>query len=107
MSKPTTDARGRRYSSAEKEKVLNFIAQANRKHGEGGQAAAHREFGIANVTLRLWMKQGPGLADHLSASHTATAQALLQLTSLATKIVALEKKLTRMRHDYERLQPKP
>lgn len=104
MSEPTTDARGRRYSPAERRRVLDFIAQVNREHGRGGQIAAHRKFGIAHVTLKLWLQQGPGFSDHLSASHDATAHTLHQLTSLAKKIAALEAKLARMRLDYARLK---
>src|SRR5687768_3743083 len=97
MSKSTTDARGRRYSPAQRREVLDFITRVNREKGRGGQLAAYRKYGIAQLTLKLWMRQGPGFEDHPSASHDATEQTLLQLRSLATKIGKLEKHLIRMR----------
>ena len=107
MSKPTTDARGRRYGLAERKQVLDYIAQVNReKGGRGGQVAAHRKFGIAKVTLKLWVQNGPGFEDHASPSNQATGHTLLQLQSLAKKITALEKKLTGLRHDYEKIERK-
>lgn len=108
MSKPTTDARGRRYGPAEKKQVLDYIAQVNReKRGRGGQVAAHRKFGIALVTLKLWAQNGPGIEDHASASNQATAHTLLQLQSLAKKITTLEKKIASLRYDYEKMEQKP
>ena len=104
MSKPTTDSRGRRYTPAQREEVLHYIAHVNREKGRGGQLAAHRKFGIALLTLKLWMKHGPGVDAHPSASHEETTQALHQLASLSKKIGTLEDKLSRMRYDYERLK---
>lgn len=99
MSKPTKDPRGRRYSPAEKAQVLDFIAKVNREQGGGGQAAAHQKFGIANVTLKLWMQQGP-----LPADHKATARTLLRLQVLAEKITTLEEKLARLHSRYEHMK---
>ncbi len=47
---------GKRYSEAERKKILAFIE----KKGRGGISAATREFGVSYIALRRWMQQGPG-----------------------------------------------
>ena len=104
MSKPTTDARGRRYTPVQKKDVLDFINQVNRAKGKGGQAAAHRKYGIAQVTLKLWMESGTGLDVVTRASSDSTLQTLGRLEYLAKKIEAIEARLARMRKEHEQLK---
>lgn len=47
---------GKRYSEAERKRILDFIA----KRGRGGISAATREFGVSYIALRRWMQHGPG-----------------------------------------------
>ena len=58
---------GKRYSEAERRKILAYVA----KHGRGGISAATREFGVSYIALRRWIKLGPGGAPR--ASKTAAA----------------------------------
>jgi transposase-like protein len=46
---------GKRYSEAERKRILDFIA----KRGRGGISAATREFGVSYIALRRWMQHGP------------------------------------------------
>jgi transposase-like protein len=46
---------GKRYSEAERKRILAFIA----KKGRGGISAATREFGVSYIALRRWMLHGP------------------------------------------------
>jgi len=46
---------GKRYSEAERKKILAFVE----KRGRGGISAATREFGVSYIALRRWIKLGP------------------------------------------------
>jgi transposase-like protein len=46
---------GKRYTEAERKRILDFIA----KRGRGGISAATREFGVSYIALRRWMQNGP------------------------------------------------
>jgi transposase-like protein len=46
---------GKRYSEAERRRILAFIA----KKGRGGISAATREFGVSYIALRRWIQHGP------------------------------------------------
>jgi transposase-like protein len=47
---------GKRYSEAERKKILAFVE----KQGRGGISAATRQFGVSYIALRRWIKLGPG-----------------------------------------------
>jgi transposase-like protein len=47
---------GKRYSEAERKKILAFVE----KYGRGGITAASRQYGVSYIALRRWMKHGPG-----------------------------------------------
>jgi transposase-like protein len=47
---------GRRYSEAERRKILAFVE----KRGRGGISEATRQFGVSYIALRRWIKLGPG-----------------------------------------------
>jgi hypothetical protein len=44
--------KGKRYTSAKKAEVLNWVNAYNVKHGRGGVANASKEFGITQLTIR-------------------------------------------------------
>ncbi len=55
MNKPRKKGNtGKRYSVAERKKILAFAA----KRGRGGITAACRQFGVSYIALRRWMKYG-------------------------------------------------
>jgi DNA-binding transcriptional regulator YdaS (Cro superfamily) len=52
-----TDAKkGKRYTPKEKEEVLAFVAEVNKKRKRGGQKAAAEKFGISPLTISHWIK---------------------------------------------------
>lgn len=59
-AKPT--ARGKRYTPAEKAKVLAYVNEVNTAKGRGGAAAAHRKFGISQITIGQWVKKSGSAA---------------------------------------------
>jgi len=58
---------GKRYSEAERKKILAFVE----KRGRGGISAATREFGVSYIALRRWIKLGPGGAPRGSSAKVA------------------------------------
>ena len=44
----------KRYSDAEKKKILDYVETYNQKNGRGGQAAAVKKFGINVNSIRNW-----------------------------------------------------
>jgi len=48
-------AAGKRYTSKEKFKVVDFIKKYDAKHGRGGMNQASKKFKIAPLTIRAWM----------------------------------------------------
>lgn len=61
VTKPAKTAasgkRGKRYTSAQKAKILTYVDEVNTKKGRGGAAAASRKFGISQITIGQWMKK--------------------------------------------------
>jgi hypothetical protein len=57
-------ALGKRYTSKEKFKVIDFIKKYDAKHGRGGMNQASKKFKIAPLTIRAWMgKRGQEVKD--------------------------------------------
>jgi len=49
--------KGKRYSDAEKQKVLDVVNKVNTEKGRGGVAAAARQFKISPLTVTAWTKK--------------------------------------------------
>lgn len=47
---------GVRYSDAQKNEIVNFVAQYNSTNGRGGQAAAAKKFKVTPLTISGWLK---------------------------------------------------
>lgn len=56
--KKTIVSKGKRYTEAEKQKILSFVEN----HGRGGQSAAATKFGVSPLTISNWRKAAGGKA---------------------------------------------
>ncbi len=56
-AKAKSGSRGKRYTSEQKAKVLNYVNEVNSKKGRGGAAAASRKFDISQITIGQWIKK--------------------------------------------------
>lgn len=45
-----------RYTQEQKDKVVAFVSDYNKKNNRGGQSAAASEFGISPITIAKWLK---------------------------------------------------
>lgn len=49
-------ATGIRYTDAQKQEVVNFVAQYNSANGRGGQSAAAKKYKVTPLTISAWLK---------------------------------------------------
>jgi transposase-like protein len=56
MPEKTETKKGKRYTADEKQQVLEYVAEVNRKQKRGGQKAAAEKFGISPLTISNWLK---------------------------------------------------
>jgi len=48
--------KGKRYSSEQKQEIVDFVNGFNADNGRGGQSAASKKFGISQLTVASWLK---------------------------------------------------
>ena len=85
---------GKRYSEAERRKILAYVA----KRGRGGISAATREFGVSYIALRRWIKLGPEGAPRAAKAASGLdgrkarriKTALANVKSMRTQLAALQ-----------------
>ncbi len=117
-----TAAKGRRYSPAHKQKVVDFVNSVNAEKGRGGVAAATKKFGITALTVSKWMKDAaaaggavikpagkksrPGARKAARGTRTAggRAQVLSQLSKIHDEIAAKKADLDALERRFEKLK---
>lgn len=111
-----TNARGTRYTPAQKAAVLNYVDEVNAKKGRGGAAAASRKYGISQITIGLWIKKGgKSSASKKSVAKGATrgrpkssgkdfASKLRRLADIHEEITTTEAQLVSLKNEYEDLK---
>lgn len=104
MSKPSNDAKSRRYTIAQRAEILAFIEQYNRAKGRGGQRAAHQKFGIAQLTLKNWMRYGVVSRKVGAPFIDRTGNMLERLQDLHRRIEKEQARLDRLKAEYERVK---
>jgi transposase-like protein len=81
--------KGRRYTSAEKNEILDFIDEYNRVHGRGGQSRAADKFKVSVMTISGWRnslagsfrsrKSASSVNPSVSANLIAKVNSLIEL----------------------------
>lgn len=105
---PMSNKKGKRYTSAEKANVLNWVNNYNVKHGRGGVANAAKEFDITQLSIHNWVRQGgaamgTGSGLKIAPNHS---NILRDLADLLDKISERETELSKMRKEYDALRKK-
>jgi len=100
--------KGKRYTAAEKAEVLNWVNDYNVKHGRGGVANASKDFGITQLTIHNWVRQGGAAMSSGSGTRVAPNHAgiLRQLADLLDDITKRETDLAKLRKEYDNLRKK-
>lgn len=101
-------SKGKRYTEAEKKKVLNFVEQVNKTKGRGGITAAVKEFKITALTISNWMKKASplGISTGRVARSKDVSGVLKELADLHEKIAACESELNELQREYRTLKNK-
>jgi transposase-like protein len=93
-AKKTKGSTGRRYSEAERAKILAFV----QKQGRGGIAAAQKKFGVSYVALKRWTDGIPstkGQRDYplVSGKMSIDKQVRMAMAPTLSSLTALKKAL--------------
>jgi transposase-like protein len=66
---------GVRYTDAQKQEVVDFVAKYNSENGRGGQSAAAKKYNITQLTIAAWLKAFGGKAPKAAAAPASKAAA--------------------------------
>lgn len=105
---------GRRYSQAEKKKIVQFVSSVNARNGRGGVAEAAREFGVSPSSIGSWIKSVNGSASRKAGvgskgspiGSRETGRVLVRLIKMREDIDALERELALKLDRFEKLKKK-
>lgn len=106
--------RGKRYSAAEKQEVIDFVESINSEKGRGGVAQASRKFGISQLTISSWVKKAGGIAPNSkkTAKKTTTTTKggfsgqLRRIADLHDEIETTKQKLDSLEKEFAKLKKK-
>jgi transposase-like protein len=83
-AKPGRSKKGVRYSTEQKQDVVDFVASYNAANGRGGQSKAASKFGLSVLTVATWLKKAG-----TSAKGTKALKAVAVPSGLASKVASL------------------
>lgn len=103
--------RGKRYTHAEKQKVINFVQEYNAKHGRGGQSQAAKKFGISVLTVSSWLRSavvgksaGAETGKKTPPLDGALKKKIADLIKVGDELRKLENEAAKLRAEYERIR---
>ena len=107
--KKINTAKGRRYTKAEKATILAYVDKVNTTKGRGGQSEASKKFKISPLTIASWIRSGAGTSTAVSLSPAGKANGpigkkLAQLQALHDQIIRTEKKLAKLKVQFNALK---
>lgn len=97
--------RGKRYTAEEKGKIISFVQDYNASNKRGGQSAASKKFGIAQLTISGWLKNAGGSGRIKGSTGKGSIQnKLATMITLGQDIEKLERELNSKRSKFEALK---
>lgn len=116
MAKTKKTTKGKRYSTAEKQEVLDYVASVDSDKGRGGVAAAARQFGITPLTITAWKKRfgtdasapttSAGAGKAASRGATAQSRLLHRLGEILDELESHKSKIANLEKEYAKLKKK-
>ena len=104
--KPTTKkapskkaAKGKRYTKAEKAKILAFVES----EGRGGQSKAAKKFGVSPLTISNWRKSKGGAPSKPKATVKASSDPWTKMVAIKKDIDIMEAKLAKKKEELRKL----
>ena len=98
-------AKGKRYSAAEKAKVLAMVEKVNAEKGRGGITAAAAKFGVTPLTISAWLRNA-GISTRGGAKSQAGPEVFRRLAELHETIIKTEDELASLKQEYAALKRK-
>ena len=102
--KKQESARGKRYSSAERVKILTFVDKYNAKNGRGGAAAASRKHDVSQLTIGNWLRAAGSPSPKRKKSNVDIDKTLKRLSELHKLMAKTEEQLDSQRKEYAGLK---
>jgi transposase-like protein len=97
--------RGKRYTAEEKSKIVSFVESYNTSNGRGGQSAASKKFGVAQLTVSSWLRTAGSSTRRSKVSGKGSMQGkLTNLLSLGQDIAKLEQELNSKRAKFDSIK---
>lgn len=118
MASKKSSSKGKRYTRAQKRKIIAFVDEVNAEKGRGGQAAASKKFGISPLTISSWIKKGdvtPAAATSDAPTAPTTKRGTKAKASVAgaggrgkalAQLNSLHDEITRRRKELDQLEAK-
>ena len=101
--------KGKRYSDAEKKKIIDFVNAHNAEKGRGGAAAASRKFKLSQLTIGNWLKKG-GAAPARKAAARKSARGRAagggSRSSVLSQLSKLDAQIASKRRELDALEAK-
>ena len=98
-------AKGKRYSAAEKAKVLSMVEKVNAEKGRGGITAAAEKFGVTPLTISAWLRNA-GISTRGATKSQAGPEVFQRLAELHETILRTEEELANLKQEYAALKRK-
>ncbi len=104
IKKTQESARGKRYSSTERVKILTFVDKHNARNGRGGAAAASRKYDISQLTIGNWLRAAGSPSPKRKKSNVDIDKTLIRLSELHKLMANTEEDLDKQRKEYAELK---
>lgn len=103
-----TGKRGARYTTEQKQKVVDYVHEYNAKHGRGGQSRAAEHFSLSVLTVASWLRS-PKLAVTPKAGKPSSTPAglsakVVSLIEVSDQLRKAEAEVTKLRAKYDELR---
>ena len=98
-------AKGKRYSAAEKAKILATVEKVNAEKGRGGITAAAEKFGVTPLTISAWLRNA-GISTRGAGKSQAGPEVFRRLAELHETIIRTEDELSSLKQEYAALKRK-
>ncbi|MBB5350027.1 transposase-like protein [Haloferula luteola] len=105
-TKTAKNNKGKRYTDAEKQEVVDYVNEINSSKGRGGQSAASKKFKISPLTISGWLKKSDSVPTGKSTASVggSITKKLAKLQDLHGEIARKEKELEKLRAQFEALK---
>jgi hypothetical protein len=104
------NTKGKRYTEAERRKILNHVEHVNKTRGRGGIASASREFGVTALTIGNWLNSDEPLAlvvrnsSRRGPANRHPGPILRKLTVLHAQIGQRQREIALLRKEFEEIK---